>query len=287
MFNSDALGSEAQPQNVVRPWECCVCDCIGEWPPWNETVEEARLRYASTLLSYLRRGADALGNFLLVTHADGVASMMSIMPFSENRCITRVGNGGLFLAKSLFAGLSAPSSPERSPIMANHAWQIKKRYVKTEESSGTNRLLGQAFDLNTMSVADMQVLISTCVRAELLQQCGLDSDTRQLSEASSLNPVDDDITKSSELSEATVVFNRQITASTLSMASVDDDINKEFTCSHTGGRNAASSFAIARAQVFQSALPAKASCNSSSSLMPRLLESHVGCLLGLTLSFKH
>eukprot|EP00931_Biecheleriopsis_adriatica_P120466 TRINITY_DN95594_c0_g1_i1.p1 TRINITY_DN95594_c0_g1~~TRINITY_DN95594_c0_g1_i1.p1 ORF type:complete len:585 (-),score=100.00 TRINITY_DN95594_c0_g1_i1:213-1967(-) len=69
----------------------------GSWPKWPESMLSAKKRYAERLLAYLRRGVKARRNFLLVSHADCVASCLALMP-DGSRVVESVGYGGMLLA---------------------------------------------------------------------------------------------------------------------------------------------------------------------------------------------
>jgi broad specificity phosphatase PhoE len=242
VFNEEALGAAEQPQTVVRPMEgwqaawCgevdCGCQAIGQWPPWNETVADARLRYANCFLSYLRRGADAWSNFLIVTHADGVAAALSMMPFSGGKCITSVRFGGMFLAKALTdyscSQLPQPqpcsnpnepdkpcSNPNEPEDAAKCGWQVITHDIKTRRAPTTkNSLLTKALDSNSMSTADIKALLDRGVRASLLPQDSVDSGSSPSISFGSPHSADaDPFTPaaffSKQVSESTVVFERQ------------------------------------------------------------------------------
>jgi broad specificity phosphatase PhoE len=172
IFNAETLGCMEQPRNVVRPvegWQAswgghvdCMHRAMGEWPPWGESVEDARFRYASTFLSYLRRGANSWNNFLLVTHGDGVAACLSMMPFSAGKCVTGVAFGGMFLAKAGLHGF------DMTP--PDHGWKSMTAGIKTKRTTGRNSLLAKAYQSNksSMNADDIKALLSTGVHPLLL-----------------------------------------------------------------------------------------------------------------------
>merc|ERR1719410_829334 len=103
------MGS-TQPQNVVRDIEATLTFCrekgvncqsriIGQWPTWPGGLQDARVRYALRFLAYLQRSATTRRNFVLVSHADCVGAILSIMPSMMEKVITGIEYGGLFLAR--------------------------------------------------------------------------------------------------------------------------------------------------------------------------------------------
>lgn len=112
-----------EPAGVVRPMEQLLTYCrfngvellpktIGRWPSWPENLRAGRLRFASRFLVYLRRSAVSHRNFLLVTHADGVASTLRVMPSHRKMIVSHVDFGGMFLAKrSCALAADIPSAP--------------------------------------------------------------------------------------------------------------------------------------------------------------------------------
>eukprot|EP00930_Biecheleria_cincta_P040784 TRINITY_DN27933_c0_g1_i1.p1 TRINITY_DN27933_c0_g1~~TRINITY_DN27933_c0_g1_i1.p1 ORF type:complete len:555 (-),score=74.72 TRINITY_DN27933_c0_g1_i1:236-1900(-) len=77
---------------------CCVSRPIGQAPEWPETLQGARQRFALRFLSHLRRAAKGRRNFLLVTHADCVGSVLKIIPSTSDRLVQRVDPGAAVLA---------------------------------------------------------------------------------------------------------------------------------------------------------------------------------------------
>lgn len=88
---------------------------VGVWPNWPETLAMARRRFAERLLVYISRGAKARRNFLLVSHADCVASCLALMP--HGRVVESVDYGASMLAwrTPLPALLTSPRTAKRIP----------------------------------------------------------------------------------------------------------------------------------------------------------------------------
>mmetsp|Transcript_81375 Transcript_81375/g.143623 ORF Transcript_81375/g.143623 Transcript_81375/m.143623 type:complete len:437 (+) Transcript_81375:60-1370(+) len=70
---------------------------VGSWPTWPESLETARMRYASTFLKYLNRSMAARRNFIIVSHGDCVGAALSVMPSTPD-CIECIEFGGMFFA---------------------------------------------------------------------------------------------------------------------------------------------------------------------------------------------
>lgn len=69
----------------------------GKVPVWPETLRMARMRYASTFLGYLRRSEICRRNFVLVSHADCIASVLAIIPSKAGRIVESVSTGASVL----------------------------------------------------------------------------------------------------------------------------------------------------------------------------------------------
>jgi len=101
--------SPDEPLQTVRPKEELLAYCrrrgvdcsstlLGRWPEWPESMVAARVRFIGTFLAYLRRSVSTLRNFVIVTHADGVGSMLSMMPSIGDNTIEKVEYGGMVFA---------------------------------------------------------------------------------------------------------------------------------------------------------------------------------------------
>jgi len=87
---------------------------VGSWPKWPEGLGVGRKRYAERLLAYLNRGEKARRNFLLVSHADCVASVLALLPAEGGRVVESVGYGGMVMA----CRMALPTSPARAlPVL--------------------------------------------------------------------------------------------------------------------------------------------------------------------------
>ncbi|CAK9017743.1 Putative E3 ubiquitin-protein ligase HERC1 [Durusdinium trenchii] len=88
---------------------------VGVWPTWPETLAMGRRRFAERLLVYISRGAKARRNFLLVSHADCVASCLALMP--HGRVVEAVDYGATMMAwrTPLPALLTSPRTAKRIP----------------------------------------------------------------------------------------------------------------------------------------------------------------------------
>mmetsp|Transcript_55033 Transcript_55033/g.98107 ORF Transcript_55033/g.98107 Transcript_55033/m.98107 type:complete len:638 (+) Transcript_55033:81-1994(+) len=75
----------------------CVGRAIGRHPVWPESLKDARRRFALRFLSFLQRGAKTRRNFILVTHADCVGSVLGIMPDKQDVRASKVEYGATVL----------------------------------------------------------------------------------------------------------------------------------------------------------------------------------------------
>jgi len=108
VYGPDVFG-EREPSQVLRPMQQMLdycasrgvhvrSKCVGQWPRWPEPVPKARARFLDRFLRYLRRSITTRRNFVLVTHADGVAAALSAMPATRGRVVNKVDFGGFFYA---------------------------------------------------------------------------------------------------------------------------------------------------------------------------------------------
>lgn len=113
VFGPSILGESEPKLPCVRFQERYSQDAnfktAGQWPVWPETLDDARLRYAKRFLKYLKRSRDKCWNFVMVTHGDGVASALRVMP-SMTRDIHSIGTGGMFSAKRCNSEVNAPGT---------------------------------------------------------------------------------------------------------------------------------------------------------------------------------
>lgn len=58
----------------------------GKLPDWPESLLQARRRYVKHFISLLKRSLRVRRNFILVTHAEAVASTLSVIPFIPSEC---------------------------------------------------------------------------------------------------------------------------------------------------------------------------------------------------------
>jgi len=124
VYGSEVLGDE-QPKDgsLLREFDDVRRYCqengitirtqvVGTWPRWGEHIGTARVRFVRRFLQYLHRSQRTGLSFALVTHGDGVAAMMSVMPAMQGRVIKRVDFAGYFLAHA-----SVPTPlPDRSGV---------------------------------------------------------------------------------------------------------------------------------------------------------------------------
>jgi len=115
VYSPEIMGKDIEPDCVLRAPEEAARYCaalgvelrtrvIGQWPKWPETLGTARVRYVRRFLQYLRRSEVTRRNFILVTHAHGVAAMLSTMPAMQARSIKHVDMAGYFVARAVSSG---------------------------------------------------------------------------------------------------------------------------------------------------------------------------------------
>lgn len=173
IYGPATMGAQ-QPDNnnVTRSWDYLSTYCsdmgvkvrgkpVGVWPTWPESLSTARLRFARRYLTYLHRSLLARRNFILVTHADAVASAMTIMPCEKDQHVVEVNFCGYFLARRqidateskvraaeedamvdalTFNCVSPPSSqePMESPGISK-GWTLTKKGIKVKERPGNSK----------------------------------------------------------------------------------------------------------------------------------------------------
>eukprot|EP00747_Dinoflagellata_sp_TGD_P096679 gnl/TRDRNA2_/TRDRNA2_166911_c0_seq3.p1 gnl/TRDRNA2_/TRDRNA2_166911_c0~~gnl/TRDRNA2_/TRDRNA2_166911_c0_seq3.p1 ORF type:complete len:196 (-),score=12.32 gnl/TRDRNA2_/TRDRNA2_166911_c0_seq3:133-633(-) len=71
---------------------------MGKTPSWGEDLRQARRRYVSRFLSFLRRSVISRQNFVIVSHGECVGATLSIMPSYVDQRVVKVSYGGGFLA---------------------------------------------------------------------------------------------------------------------------------------------------------------------------------------------
>lgn len=124
VYGPEIMGDH-EPAAVRRPveaaWQFCNSrhvkyrpQLLGRPPGWPETIVQMRTRVLRCFLRYLRRGALAHRNFVIVTHADGVGAALAAMPSMQGRLIERVEFCGMF-----FASASANVNYQKLAAVAN------------------------------------------------------------------------------------------------------------------------------------------------------------------------
>lgn len=93
--SSEHLIGYARSQGIRIVKKVC-----GPKPVWPETLRMARMRYAAAFLGYLRRSEICRRNFVLVSHADCIASVLALIPSKAGRMVESVST-----AASVFGSL--------------------------------------------------------------------------------------------------------------------------------------------------------------------------------------
>eukprot|EP00913_Durusdinium_trenchii_P034631 g32398.t1 len=114
--SSEHLIGYARSQGIRIVKKVC-----GPKPVWPETLRMARMRYAAAFLGYLRRSEICRRNFVLVSHADCIASVLALIPSKAGRMVESVSTaasvfGSLVHTRSrttIFAIATLDSSRER------------------------------------------------------------------------------------------------------------------------------------------------------------------------------
>ena len=104
------LMGDIEPPKPVRPLSESLSFCsahsvetlevrrlLGKWPTWPESLKQARNRFGGRFVEYLKRGHRVKRNFVLVSHADCVGSVLTLIPGAGEN-IEKVHFGGHFIA---------------------------------------------------------------------------------------------------------------------------------------------------------------------------------------------
>jgi len=71
----------------------------GSAPEWPESLRKARERYATAFLTYIRRAEISRRNFVIVSHADCIASILALVPGKAGRMVESVSYAATVLGK--------------------------------------------------------------------------------------------------------------------------------------------------------------------------------------------
>jgi len=71
----------------------------GRAPEWPESLRKARERYATAFLTYIRRAEISRRNFVIVSHADCIASILALIPGKAGRMVESVSYAATVLGK--------------------------------------------------------------------------------------------------------------------------------------------------------------------------------------------
>lgn len=167
IYGPDTMGNEDPGSSSRRSWESLADYCaqqgvkvrgrpVGQWPTWPETLRSARERFAKRYLRYLHRSLKAKRNFVLVTHADAVATALTLMPSSKDKFIEKVDFCGYFFGCRQIE--DEEGSTPRTPATPNktaetfaedgkqledakvgHGWSLNKEGIKVAKTRGEQR----------------------------------------------------------------------------------------------------------------------------------------------------
>eukprot|EP00930_Biecheleria_cincta_P032969 TRINITY_DN22835_c0_g1_i1.p1 TRINITY_DN22835_c0_g1~~TRINITY_DN22835_c0_g1_i1.p1 ORF type:complete len:653 (+),score=106.51 TRINITY_DN22835_c0_g1_i1:79-2037(+) len=127
----------------------CAAKPCGVFPSWPESLKGARLRYAATFFNYLQRAEYAKRNFVLVSHADCLATVLALMPSKAGQLIDSVSYGATVFASR--PGTDARSKPGTDARPQNGSGQLmtdlrsrlpstmSSQTTATSSSDGINR----------------------------------------------------------------------------------------------------------------------------------------------------
>lgn len=158
---------EKQPEAILtrRSWEFLSEYCaqrnvkmrnkpVGKWPEWPETLYSGRVRFAKRYLRYLHRSLKTRRNFVLVTHADAVATALTVMPSTKDKYISKVEFCGFFVgnreidpqsaspltpnskADALGALESSADGKELENVGIGKGWSLKREGIKVAKTQG-------------------------------------------------------------------------------------------------------------------------------------------------------
>mmetsp|Transcript_3545 Transcript_3545/g.8846 ORF Transcript_3545/g.8846 Transcript_3545/m.8846 type:complete len:784 (+) Transcript_3545:120-2471(+) len=143
IYGPTVMGDFQPPDDHIRPpedtWAYChqhnvPCQrrCLGQWPVWPEQLRNSQRRYADRFVKYLHRSIIARRNFLIVTHADCVATALSMMPSQVDRSVQHVDYCGYFLAERYVA---SPRTSIRKLATGSEAEELEATVKGTGHSS--------------------------------------------------------------------------------------------------------------------------------------------------------
>lgn len=134
LYGPDIMGAVEPSRSPVRSVDAAMALCeangvtcerrtAGRAAVWPEFVRDCRGRVAGALTQRLAQGAGA--SFVAVTHAEGVAGALAMLPSEAQLAVSKVDHGGMFLAArsvhmagSEGGGAIAEASSVRAPIAA-------------------------------------------------------------------------------------------------------------------------------------------------------------------------
>ncbi|CAJ1447155.1 unnamed protein product [Effrenium voratum] len=151
-----------------------VKKACGSVPAWPETLRTARQRYAGAFLSYLRRAEVSKRNFVLVSHADCIASILALIPSKAGRMVESVSYGATVLGSLPMdpRGTSSPAEQQEETLdpkesrPSKGAWQVELDRVRMgprwrggDAASSTAKRAMKSYCYNKLDVCMLQELL--------------------------------------------------------------------------------------------------------------------------------
>lgn len=133
IYGKEVFG-EVEPKVAYRPFStarkyakaCGVAissKCIGQQPIWPETTNEARKRFAKRFQKYVKFGLVGQKNFLIIAHADAVATALSCLPDAPEY-IESIDPCGFFIMQRELSGTPTKDG-NKDELGSPKQWKIQ------------------------------------------------------------------------------------------------------------------------------------------------------------------
>lgn len=167
IWHPDVVGQSAAVRPGMQAGNWCqergiqiIGDPLGSWPTWLEEHHEARTRYALRFLQYMQLSQTG-SVFVLVTHADGVGSMLRTLPEHARSRVLQVEYCGLFKAWR--------TSCITSSSCIQDVWQVKTQGISVCKSSNDIQTPKQSVEGRNSSDQEFS-LQSKCKTIDLIKE---------------------------------------------------------------------------------------------------------------------
>eukprot|EP00746_Dinoflagellata_sp_MGD_P085956 gnl/MRDRNA2_/MRDRNA2_34006_c0_seq1.p1 gnl/MRDRNA2_/MRDRNA2_34006_c0~~gnl/MRDRNA2_/MRDRNA2_34006_c0_seq1.p1 ORF type:complete len:427 (-),score=55.90 gnl/MRDRNA2_/MRDRNA2_34006_c0_seq1:446-1726(-) len=111
-------------------------DPLGSWPQWPEEKNEAQNRYAIRFLQYTQLGQRKGFAFILVTHGEGVSSMLQTLPEYQGTRIEAIGYCGGFRASC--------TSHVQTSASIHEVWRVKTQGISFDSNFKSKEYLDES-----------------------------------------------------------------------------------------------------------------------------------------------